>query len=382
MNLEYFLEKKPLYYNEIDYQRMPRIYNKIKSSLPQVKIIHLVGTNGKGTTGRFLATALYHLNYKVGHYTSPHILEFNERIWLHGSNVSDSTLEKAHRDLQNILSTEDSEALSYFEYTTFLAILIFKDVDYVILEAGLGGQHDATAVFPKILTLVTPIDYDHEAFLGSHISDIAAQKLNAIQNNAIIAIQKHGAVAHILQDIQAKKKIKVFSIDELLESEDEKKIIILSEKLSLVKYLENNLRLSISALKFLNIPYEIDSFTNSKLFGRLTQFQKNIYLDVGHNPLAASSIVKALKNEKYILIYNTYKDKDYKKILQILQEIIKHVEIINIHDFRIEKNVLLYEVLTELEIKYATFKTIKKSEKYLVFGSFRVVEAFLREYNE
>ena len=86
--LEKYLGTKPLYYNKIDYMRMPCIYKKIKEELPKPRIIHLIGTNGKGTTGRFLATALYSLGFNTGHYTSPHILEFNERIWLNGKNSS------------------------------------------------------------------------------------------------------------------------------------------------------------------------------------------------------------------------------------------------------------------------------------------------------
>ena len=143
---------------------MPRVYEKVKQRLPLPKIVHIIGTNGKGTTGRFLASCLHSLGYKIGHYTSPHILKFNERIWLNGNDVSDDILNNAHDELQTILTQEDSNSLSYFEYTTLLAMLIYKDCDYVVLEAGLGGEYDATAVFPKVLTLVTPIDFDHEAF--------------------------------------------------------------------------------------------------------------------------------------------------------------------------------------------------------------------------
>jgi len=134
--LESFLANKPLFYDEIDYTRMPRIYKSIKNEIKLPKIIHLVGTNGKGTTGRFLASALYSLGYNTGHYTSPHILEFNERIWLNGKNVSNETLDNFHQKLLRLLAAEDAEALSYFEYTTLLALLIYQECDYVILEAG------------------------------------------------------------------------------------------------------------------------------------------------------------------------------------------------------------------------------------------------------
>jgi len=390
--LQSFLDKKPLYYAKIDYTRMPRVYEKIKTHMcpskatntpgvPSTKVIHLIGTNGKGTTGRFLATALFNLGYKTTHYTSPHILKFNERIWINGKNVSDKTLNHAHEKLQAILSKDDSDSLSYFEYTTFLAMLLSKECEYIVLEAGLGGEHDATAVFDKALTLITPIDYDHQAFLGSNIQEIATTKINSIQKNAIISAQRDEKIYKIAEKIAFDKDAEIFRVDEYIDKDDIDKISVISTNLSLVKYLEDNLKLSICALKFFNIEYSIDDFSNSKLFGRLSKISDNIILDVGHNPLAASSIVKALKGKKYTLIYNTYKDKEYKKILEILKPIIFSVEVIDIIDERIESSVLLHQSLNDLGIEYRKFNTIDKDKNYLVFGSFSVAKVFLSRYN-
>lgn len=380
--LKEFLENKPLYYTEIDYARMPKVYEKIKSHFKISKIVHIIGTNGKGTTGRFLAAALVSKGFKAGHYTSPHIVEFNERIWLNGDNVSNKELESAHKQLQLILSEKESAQLSYFEYTTFLAMLIFNECEYIILEAGLGGEHDATAVFPKILTLVTPIDLDHEAFLGNSIHSIATTKLNAMQKSVILANQKFPEVTLIAKDIALKKGAQTYTIKDFLDTQDEKKINEISEQLSLVNYLKENLKLSISALKFLKINYSSENFENARLFGRLSKIAENVTVDVGHNPLAAHSIVEALEGKKYILVYNSYKDKDYKEILRILKPIIWHVEIINIVGERVESKEFIQRALNELEIKYSEFKALKPDKEYLVFGSFAVVETFLREYNE
>ncbi len=379
MNLDKFLENKPLFYDEIDYQRFPKIFHSIKHHFKIPKIIHLVGTNGKGTTGRFLATALFNLGYKVGHYTSPHIMKFNERVWLNGVDVSDETLQIEHIKLSNILDKNHLDELSYFEYTTLLAMKIFADYDYVVLEAGLGGEFDATAVFDKVLTLVTPIDIDHQAFLGDTIKEIATTKLNAIQNNAIIASQKHLEVYEITNKMSKKYNIK--KIENILDKNDLKSIKNISKKLNLVKYLENNLSLAICALKFLNIEYKESDFKNSKLFGRLSEINENILIDVGHNPLAATSILNQLKPNKYILIYNSFKDKDYNQILSILKPIILNVEIIDIDGQRVESINKLQKVLNDLKIKYTKFKEVKPNKKYLVFGSFSVVEQFMKEYN-
>lgn len=380
MNLEDFLNAKPLYYDEIDYGRMPRVYERVKSNLPNLKIIHLIGTNGKGTTGRFLASALHSLDFKTAHYTSPHILNFNERVWLNGIDASNEELALAHRELQKLLSKEESDSLSYFEYTTLLAVLIFKDCDYVVMEAGLGGEFDATAVFDKVLTLVTPIGIDHEAFLGTTIEEISRTKLNAIKTNAILANQNFSEVYKVANHLELEKKIKTYKVDDFISPQDNTKINSISNRLELPIYLKENLKLAISALNFLKIAYSEENFEDSRLFGRLTQLTENIIVDVGHNTLAANSVLTALDGGKYTLIYNSYKDKDYKEILSILKPIIDNVEIITIESERGALEMALQTTLNDLEIQYSKFKKIESNREYLVFGSFSVVEAFLKEY--
>ena len=376
--LETFLNAKPLFYDKIDYTRMPRVYEKIKDRLPLPKIIHLIGTNGKGTTGRFLATALHNIGFNVGHYTSPHILKFNERIWMNGENVDDRVLEVAHSELLNLLSNEDADSLSYFEYTTFLAMIIYQDMDYVVLEAGLGGEHDATAVFAKTLTLVTPIDIDHEAFLGNSVEAIATTKLNAIQNYAILSKQKHSVVQDVANELSVEKNISIKNVSDILSDSDYEKATLIAEENNLVAYLKENLELAISALCFLGISYEVKDFNNARLYGRLTQLKENVLVDVGHNILAAKAIVKSLKEFKYTLVYNSYKDKNYEEILSILEPIIEDVEVITINDERGESVVVMQELLNKMQIKNRLFKEVVKEKNYLVFGSFSVVEAFLK----
>lgn len=382
MRLKEYLDLKPLYYEKIDYERMPNVYNKIKASLATPKIVHIIGTNGKGTTGRFLANALFSTGHKTGHYTSPHILEFNERIWIEGKNVNDDELEEAHNKLQKILSKEDAESLSYFEYTTFLAMLLFSGCDYVVMEAGLGGEHDATAVFPKTLTLVTPIAYDHEAFLGSNIEEIAATKLNAIQNRAILGIQKYEEVYETAQKTASKRSLEIYKTEELLDERDRQNIDKIAKEHSLALYLVENLSLSIAALKFLGVQYAAEDLSSPQLFGRVTKIADNITIDVGHNVLAAQSIADALAGKRYVLVYNSYKDKNYREILKILKPIVSHVEIIAINDQRAAPIEDIKTVLTNIGVKYRTFKAIEPESDYLVFGSFSVVETFLREYYE
>lgn len=371
LNLNEFLNQKPLFYNEIDYDRMPNCWNTIKNSFKKPKkIIHIIGTNGKGSTGRFLATYLKNLGFKVGHYTSPHILKFNERIWINGRDIDDETLQKAHQFLQNTIPKKYLQTLSYFEYTTLLAMRCFGNCDYVVLEAGLGGERDATSVFDIDLTLVTPIDYDHQSFLGNTIKEIATTKLNAIQKKAIIGKQIHDEVYDLTKKYPF--YLDYFDNYEIVEI---RKFI---EKNGFASYLADNLALALSAIIEEELPFDLKYLKNIKLVGRMQKLNQNLYIDVGHNPLAAKAIVNEFKNQKIDIVYNTYNDKDYKTILKILKPIIDKLFIIDVKNERIANKEDIIKTAQELEIDVEEYKNIR-DKTTLVFGSFSVIEKFLNE---
>ena len=117
MKLKDFLANKPLFYDEIDYLRMPKAYENIKDFLPLVPVIHVVGTNGKGSTGRFLAMMINDLGFRVGHYTSRHIFDYNERFYKNGKIISDEELEYAHKFLFEILNYDFKDSLIFVSYT-------------------------------------------------------------------------------------------------------------------------------------------------------------------------------------------------------------------------------------------------------------------------
>jgi len=239
-------------------------------------------------------------------------------------------------------------------------------------------ERDATAVFAKHLTLVTPIDIDHEAFLGKDISSIALTKLNAIENVAIIAKQKYISIEKICKKLIQEKNIQIIPLNTLLNSQDTIKISSISKENLLSTYLEDNLSLAIAALNYLSISYEVHNFKNSRLFGRLSQFRDNILVDVGHNVLAARSIYESLNGSKYTLVYNSYKDKNYKEILNILKPILNDIEIIEIEGERVEELEILKSVIKEMNFDFKLFSQLQEDKNYLVFGSFSVVEAFLK----
>lgn len=380
MTLAQFLGSKPLFYDVIDYARFPAAYESIRSFLSLPKLIHIVGTNGKGSTGRFLATAFHRAGKKTGHYTSPHIVRFNERVWMDGEEISDEVLENAHQKLLGLLNSEYAYALSYFEYTTLLAMVVFEECEYVVLEAGLGGEFDATNVFDKILSIFTPIALDHSAFLGNTIESIAATKLRSMQSVALMGKQPYIETKIIARQIANEKKTDIKCIDGMASPEIKECALHIAIKNDLSDYLRDNLELAMAAYEVLGYTAEKMLFDQKALFGRLTKINDNITLDVGHNVLAARVITEAFVGQKVTLIYNTYADKDYQEILTILAPIIESVEIIEVDEARIVEQELLESALQNLGIRYCTFQKIREDKKYLVFGSFSVAEAFIKFY--
>ena len=364
LSLETFLEKKSLYYDKIDYTIMKKAWDELQPQVTLPYVIHLVGTNGKGSTGRFLAHYLYKKNYQVVHYSSPHILEFNERIWLDGNDISNEELQTAHCKLHEILSDTLIDKLTYFEYTTLLCFYVSSSYDYLVLEAGLGGEFDATNVVPNDLSLITTIDYDHMSFLGNSINEIASTKLRSCDKKMIVNKQIHDEVYEIASkyDYSKAEEFDLGSLDFMPE------------------YLLQNLKLALSALKYLDIDIDLKLFEDVELFGRCQRIKENITVDVGHNPLAASVIKDEFikRDEKVSLIYNCYKDKDYEKVLEILKPIINDVLIIDISDNRAVEKQKLIRTCQKLDLDVATFKKTQKEKNYLAFGSFSVVEEFLK----
>jgi dihydrofolate synthase/folylpolyglutamate synthase len=363
-SLKEFLNLKTLYYDKIDFNTIKIAWEFLRLYVKLPYVIHIVGTNGKGSTGRFLAHYLHKSSYNILHYSSPHILEFNERIWINGHDASNEILESAHKKLQEIIPCELIEKLTYFEYTTLLALLLSSQMDYVVLEAGLGGEFDATNVVINDLSLITSIDLDHQSFLGNTVRQIATTKLRSCDNMMIVNHQNHCEVYDVASEFNY-MKAKEFDTSSLNE---------------FPSYLHENLNLVLTALEYLKIPIHLDTFKDVQLFGRCQKIAPNITIDVGHNPLAARVILKEFEkeNKKISLVYNSLKDKDYAQVLQILKPIINEVLIIDIEDIRAVQKELLLNVCKDLELNVNSFNAIETHKEYLVFGSFTVVEKFLR----
>lgn len=374
-----YIQKKGEAYSNIDITRMPRVWDKYKEHFFLPKAIHIVGTNGKGSSSRALAVMLKNLGFKVGHYTSPHILRFNERIWIDGKNIDNDRLELLHKELKSILK-DDADELSYFEYTTLLAFKAFEGLDYAVLEAGLGGEFDATSVANRELSLFTTIGFDHQHILGDTIKAIATTKLNSMAKSAIVGYQVYDEVYEIAKEIASKKGSSLFFAKDMLTKDEQKEIEEFVNRGSLGDFQNYNLALATAGLKQLGFSFDISLLDGFFMPGRLQRIDKNITIDVGHNSLSALMILKEFEGKKVVLIYNTLKDKDFKAIIKLLSPIIKRVELIELKNERAMELSLLKKELEKMGLEVDFFKEIKKEEEYLVYGSFYVINEFVRRF--
>ena len=380
MKLEYFLENKPLFYKEINRARMPNTFKFVQGAFKIPKIIHIIGTNGKGSTGRFLAQMLAR-GHSVGHYTSPHIFEFRERFWMNGAVASADALETAHERLIKILPPEVARSLSYFEYATLLCATLFEGCDFFVCEAGVGGEFDATNVFDKRLSLFTPIGFDHTALLGDALEQIATTKFNAMADVALMNDEMSELCADIARGIAAKKGATLKFASQNLSSEDKNEIKIYAQEFGLPEFLRSNLTLSSSAFKELGFSLNLANLGALDLGGRCEKIAPNVTIDVGHNEMAAQALVKRFAGKKLNLIFNAFADKDIKAVLKAIKPVVKKTYIIEYETPGRElATAQVKEALRELGMEFADFTDVRADEEYLAFGSFYLVEAFLKRY--
>jgi len=265
------------------------------------KCIHVAGTNGKGSTSHMLASVLQQAGYKVGLYTSPHLLDFRERIKVNGSMIPE---QKVVDFISIHKSYFEAQRLSFFEMTVGMAFSYFKQerVDYAIIEVGLGGRLDATNIITPILSVITNIGLDHTQFLGTTRPKIAREKAGIIKNGVPVVVgEKDAETEYIFDEIAIEKK------SPLVYAET-----ISSEYLTDLKgsYQQLNVQTVIAALGFLsikNITPDIiqkgllNVVLNTQLSGRwqILNTSPKIIADVGHNKEGLFFLSKQLQEESF-----------------------------------------------------------------------------------
>ncbi|OGU60198.1 MAG: hypothetical protein A2X64_03030 [Ignavibacteria bacterium GWF2_33_9] len=163
-------------------ERISNVLAKLGNPEKSLKAIHIAGTNGKGSTAVTISSILMEAGYTVGLYTSPHLVDFNERIQINGKLISD---EKLVDIAEEMIPVQEETGATFFEFTTALAFKYFADekVDFAVIEAGMGGKNDATNVLNPILSVITQISMEHTDYLGDTLEKIAEDKAGIIKEN-------------------------------------------------------------------------------------------------------------------------------------------------------------------------------------------------------
>jgi len=192
-------------YKDIDLMHMKRLLQLLGN--PHTKLpptIHITGTNGKGSTLAFLRSIFSNCGYKVHSYSSPHLIQFNERICLSNRTISDQQLHRYIEKCRTVADAHPEIRCSFFEYTTAIAFCAFADIaaDILIMEVGLGGIVDATNVVEHSdISVITSISYDHINVLGDSLQSIAKEKVGIIKKESICIVGwQHKEVADIVRD--------------------------------------------------------------------------------------------------------------------------------------------------------------------------------------
>ena len=165
----------------------------------QLKAIHIGGTNGKGSAAAMISAVLVGAGYRVGLYTSPHLVRFNERFRINDQDVDDARILEVYQRVREVVNKD--EPPTFFEMTTAMALALFaeEEVDWAVLEVGMGGRLDATNVINPQITIITNISLDHQEFLGSTLSRIAWEKAGIIKEGVplVTAVKQPAALAVI-----------------------------------------------------------------------------------------------------------------------------------------------------------------------------------------
>ena len=345
-------------------EKLKKIYELLGKPCENKKIVHIAGTNGKGSTATFLENIFFAAGYSVAKFTSPHILRFNERILVNKEMISDEDVVKYCEAVMNVLE-ENGLQINFFEIATFVALLYFKEKnpDFIFLETGLGGRYDATNIVKSTIAAITNVSFDHVALLGNSLEKIADRKAGIIKNRQLciyaqnLAELEEAVKRETDNSVNVLKKYKGFqaeldnqnykTIMKIVENENSKESgnIKKSENIEKINNNKNNLEKTFvlplfgkfQANNFL-IAYEIAKIygINDKviqkgldeisLAGRFEIFSKNpaTILDVAHNDDSVKVLTENLnelfKDDEVIFVLSVLGTKDIANIFKRILE--------------------------------------------------------------
>jgi dihydrofolate synthase/folylpolyglutamate synthase len=286
--------------------------------------IHIAGTNGKGSTAHMMASVLQEAGYKVGLYTSPHLMDFRERVKINGVPVSkDFVIDFVGQNRGQLAKIQPS----FFEWTVGLAFEYFKQkkIDIAVVETGMGGRLDSTNILTPLVSVITNIGFDHSEFLGDTIEKIAGEKAGIIKPNIPVVTGKmHQDAFAVMEKVAHDQNAKLFRAEPTHYQTD-----------LLGSYQRENMNTATTALSVLtnNTDFNLEKnhFTvglknvvkNTGLMGRWQILQEKplIVTDVAHNEDGLRSTMTQLRKQdadQVHIVFGSVSDKDLKKIIPLL----------------------------------------------------------------
>ncbi|MCX6630507.1 MAG: bifunctional folylpolyglutamate synthase/dihydrofolate synthase [Candidatus Solibacter sp.] len=326
-------------------QRITQVLDALDRPQDRLHFVHVAGTNGKGSTCAMIASALLAAGRRTGLFTSPHLSEPTERIQIDGRPISAgrfaNAFERVHATVERLLADGAIDLhTTYFETVTAMALLVFAEeaVDMVVLEVGLGGRLDATNVVSPDLCVVTPIDFDHEAFLGRSLEAIAGEKAGILKAGVTAVFARQRSEAAAVLNLRAEQlcipvaRTDAWVIDRLLLDARGSRFLLSGElDLDIVcplagQHQVENAATAAVALTRLGIsePEIIAGIAQTRWPGRLERVSAHpeIILDGAHNPAGARAlaayIARFYSARRVRLIYGAMRDKAIDEISGVL----------------------------------------------------------------
>lgn len=408
--LEY-INDKDKFGSRLGLSSIGKLMELIGNPQEDLKHIHIGGTNGKGSTSSFISHVLKSAGYKVGLFTSPYVERFNERIQINGFDIPDEALGRLTSVIKEktiIMLKEGFEHPTTFEIITAIAFMYFKEeeVDYVVLEVGLGGRFDSTNIITSPLaSVITTIDYDHIDVLGDTLEKIAYQKAGIIKDNGIvISYPQDDEALKVIKEETAKRKADLYlfpmeniNIKEITEygtifDFNYGNTIMKDIKISMLgEYQIYNASLAITTLLVLRDKSLVKisdedikvGLKETKWPGRLEVIRRKptFLIDGAHNVQGARQLTKALslfKYDKLILGIGILEDKDSSHMVELLAPKADQIVVTEVNMPRKLKSEDLAEqirkynenIIIEKDIKKAIEKTLELAGEndMIVFG--------------
>lgn len=329
------LQSQGKFYINLGLERILAVLNLFGNPQNSLKIIHVAGTNGKGSVCSTIANILTHNGYKTGLYTSPHLVEYTERIKINNEQISKDDFTNYIENVCTIADVNNID-LTEFEILTAAAYKYFYDnkVDFAIMETGLGGRYDATNVCKQpVVSVITSISLDHTDRLGDTTDKIAYEKAGIVKENSKVVVNSDNIGLNVIERVSKEKNAKLIIAKDNINTtfENEINYVVYNEKKYefplLGLYQRQNLSLIFKTIE--ELPCKIseeglrEGLKTVKWNARLQYIKdKNLIIDGAHNPAAAAELKKSLdyyfKNQKRIFIYSTINTKDYVGIAKVL----------------------------------------------------------------